>query len=67
MGTDLFILLLPPAFASFYLRRLKKVIILMGKGLGYIDIHLLASAMLSDVQLWTLDKRLNNIAEKILP
>ena len=40
---------------------------LMGKGLGYIDIHLLASAMLSDVQLWTLDKRLNNIAEKILP
>ncbi len=40
---------------------------LMGKGLGYIDIHLLASAMLSDVQFWTLDKRLNNIAEKILP
>ena len=40
---------------------------LMGKGLGYIDIHLLASAMLSDAQLWTLDKRLNNTAEKILP
>ena len=39
----------------------------MGKGLGYIDIHLLASTMLSDAQLWTLDKRLNNIAEKILP
>jgi predicted nucleic acid-binding protein len=32
---------------------------LMGKGLGYIDVHLLASAMLSDVQLWTEDKKLH--------
>jgi predicted nucleic acid-binding protein len=31
---------------------------LMGKGLGYIDMHLLASAILSGVPLWTLDKRL---------
>lgn len=32
---------------------------LMGKGLGYIDVHLLASAMLSEAaQLWTRDRRL---------
>ncbi|GBD99372.1 ribonuclease VapC32 [bacterium BMS3Abin07] len=35
---------------------------LMGKGLGYIDIHLLASAILSEVPLWTLDKRLGEVA-----
>lgn len=35
---------------------------LMGKGLGYIDIHLLASAVLTSVPLWTLDKRLNRAA-----
>jgi predicted nucleic acid-binding protein len=33
---------------------------LMGKGLGFIDVHLLASAMLTNVPLWTLDKRLNS-------
>ena len=26
---------------------------LMGKGLGYVDIHLTASALLTDVPLWT--------------
>jgi hypothetical protein len=31
---------------------------LMGKGLGYIDIHLIASALLAEVPLWTLDKKL---------
>ena len=35
---------------------------LMGRGLGYIDIHLLASALLARVSLWTLDKRLEQIA-----
>jgi predicted nucleic acid-binding protein len=35
---------------------------LMGKGLGYVDIHLLASAVLTDVPLWTLDKRLSKAA-----
>ena len=34
---------------------------LMGKGLGYIDMHLLASAMLTNVSLWTLDKRVNEV------
>jgi len=38
---------------------------LMGKGLGYIDIHLLASARLTGVPLWTLDKRLNEVATKL--
>jgi hypothetical protein len=38
----------------------------MGKGIGYIDIHLLASALLTDAQLWTIDKKLDNIARKVL-
>ena len=38
---------------------------LMGKGLGYIDMHLLASAILSKVPLWTLDKRLNELSLKL--
>ncbi len=35
---------------------------LMGKGLGYIDIHILASAVLTNVRLWTFDKRLSKAA-----
>jgi hypothetical protein len=31
---------------------------LWGRGLGWIDLHLLISALLSTCQLWTLDKRL---------
>ena len=31
---------------------------LAGKGLGYVDTHLLASAVLTSVPLWTLDKQL---------
>jgi len=38
---------------------------LMGKGLGYIDMHLLASAILSKVPLWTLDKKLNQVSLKL--
>ncbi|MFQ5963884.1 MAG: type II toxin-antitoxin system VapC family toxin [Candidatus Scalinduaceae bacterium] len=38
---------------------------LMGKGLGYIDIHLLASAVLTRVPIWTLDKKLNEISKKL--
>ena len=30
---------------------------LMGGGLGYVDMHLLAFSLLSDCQLWTKDKR----------
>jgi predicted nucleic acid-binding protein len=35
---------------------------LMGKDLGYIDVHLLASALLTQVPLWTLDKKLQKVA-----
>ena len=35
---------------------------LMGKGLGYLDVHLLSSAILTRVPLWTLDKKLNHIS-----
>jgi predicted nucleic acid-binding protein len=38
---------------------------LMGKGLGYIDVHLLMSAMLTQTSLWTLDKRLHEVARKL--
>ena len=36
---------------------------LLGKGIGYIDALLLASAVLADVLLWTYDKRLQAVAE----
>ena len=35
---------------------------LMGRGIGYIDMHLLASSSLSGVLLWTRDKRLRGVA-----
>jgi len=36
---------------------------IMGKGLGYVDIHLLASALLTRAPIWTLDKRLEQVAD----
>ena len=38
---------------------------LMGKGLGFFDMHLLASVVLSGIQLWTLDKRLQQVSLKM--
>ena len=39
---------------------------LMGRGIGYIDAHLLAStALTNDTKLWTYDKRLNNLSNKL--
>lgn len=36
---------------------------LMGQGIGYIDVHLLAATVLEkDAQLWTNDKRLKKVA-----
>ena len=35
---------------------------LMGRGIGYVDVHLLASARLGGAQLWTRDKRLHGVA-----
>ncbi len=40
---------------------------LMGKGLGYIDIHLLMSALLTGIPLWTIDKRLQEVSLSLLP
>lgn len=38
---------------------------LYGLGIGWIDVHLLASALLSKVLLWTFDKKLQLIASKL--
>lgn len=38
---------------------------LMGKGLGYIDMHLLAAARLSETPLWTRDKKLEEVSAKL--
>jgi predicted nucleic acid-binding protein len=38
---------------------------LMGRGLGWVDMHLLASAMHGDLVLWTLDRRLAAIARQV--
>ena len=35
---------------------------LMGIGIGFVDVHLLASAQLANVPLWTTDKRLRSAA-----
>jgi predicted nucleic acid-binding protein len=35
---------------------------LWGQGIGWVDAHLLASALLSNCRLWTLDERLKNLA-----
>ena len=35
---------------------------LMGRGLGWIDVHLLASAKLAKLSFWTMDKRLAAVA-----
>ena len=38
---------------------------LMGKGVGFVDVHLLASAQLTGVPLWTADKRLKSAADQL--
>ncbi len=38
---------------------------LVGKGVGFVDVHLLASAQLMEVPLWTADKRLQSAAEQL--
>lgn len=36
---------------------------LMGKGIGYVDVQLIASAILTGVPIWTLDKKLAHVAD----
>ena len=38
---------------------------LTGKGMGYVDVHLITSAILTDVSLWTLDKTLAQTADSL--
>lgn len=38
---------------------------LQGRGVGWIDTHLLASALVSHVKLWTADTRLAEIAREL--
>ena len=38
---------------------------LMGRGIGYVDAHLLAAASISGPLLWTRDKRLREIATEL--
>ena len=39
---------------------------LMGRGIGYVDIHLLAgTALTPDARLWTLDRRLATVAASL--
>ena len=38
---------------------------LMGAGVGWIDVHLLASARLAGLRLWTLDKALASAAHAL--
>ena len=35
---------------------------LHGKGIGYVDVHLLASAAIGGIRLWTRDRRLHAMA-----
>ncbi len=35
---------------------------LMGRGIGYLDVHLLASVALDGAELWTRDRRLATVA-----
>ena len=35
---------------------------LMGRGIGWVDVQVLASALLAGVRLWTLDRRLRMVA-----
>jgi predicted nucleic acid-binding protein len=38
---------------------------LFGRGLGWVDVHLLASALISDCGIWTLDKSLASAAAEL--
>ena len=37
----------------------------MGTGVGWVDAHLLASAVLAAVPLWTADKKLTAVARMV--
>jgi predicted nucleic acid-binding protein len=47
---------------AMHLLRLRR---LGGSGLGWVDVHLLASARLSHTPIWSLDKRLDQAAREL--
>jgi len=38
---------------------------LAGRGIGWVDVHLIASALLGHLRLWTLDRRLAVVAREL--
>lgn len=38
---------------------------LMGLGIGIVDVHLLASAIMTNIPLWTTDRRLKEVAKRL--
>jgi len=38
---------------------------LFGRGVGFVDIHLLAATKMANIKIWTLDKNLLKIAEEM--
>lgn len=38
---------------------------LNGRGIGWVDVHLLASALLANVRVWTADERLARLAREL--
>jgi predicted nucleic acid-binding protein len=38
---------------------------LAGSGIGWVDAHLLASAMLGGIRIWTLDRNLGRVARRL--
>jgi len=38
---------------------------IMNKSIGYVDVHLLASALVSETPLWTFDKALKKVANQL--
>ena len=38
---------------------------LMGKGMGFVDVHLITSSVLTGVPIWTLDKKLAQAADAL--
>lgn len=62
---DLGTLTLTPRALDTEVMRLIEKRRLWGLGLGWIDAHLLASALISDARIWTLDRRLRSAAKRL--
>jgi predicted nucleic acid-binding protein len=54
-----------PSATELEVRTLLERRALHGRGIGWIDAHLIASALLAKAPLWTLDRRLHAAAEAV--